>query len=118
MDSSSSAHVENQANSVITPPTPESGQTDSAQRINVVIRQRTEKHTMRPPTPLGAVLVEIKAEPEQEQRLPVATVSPAPTDNERPGPSVPREPPVYQTPEQTRLEALVKGVVSFLISTS
>lgn len=109
------------ASSALAPLTPESGHTDSAHRIEVVIRRRAEKHAERPPTPQGAPLVEIKTE--KEQRVPVVTVTPArflaPTDNERPGPSVPREPPVvYQAPEQTSLETLVKGVVSLLVCTS
>lgn len=110
---SSSTHSENQANSVITPPTTESGQTDSAQRINVIIRDRTEKHTNRPPTPQDPALVEIR--PKEEPRQVVAPITPArfiaPTDNERPGPSVPREPPVYQAPDQTPINVLVKGVM-------
>ncbi|XP_051570001.1 E3 ubiquitin-protein ligase RNF216-like [Myxocyprinus asiaticus] len=109
-----SAHSENQANSVSTAPATESGPSVMGHTIEVVIRQRTEKSTDRPLTPQGGVLVEIRRD--EPQRQPVAApLAPArflaPADNERPGPSVPREPLMQQAPDQTALNVLVKGVM-------
>ncbi|XP_042576071.1 E3 ubiquitin-protein ligase RNF216 [Cyprinus carpio] len=110
-DPSSSAHSVNQANSVFSaPPTTESGQSDLGNKIKVVVWPRTERTTKRPRTPQETVLVEVR-----QDEQPVAPLSPArfpaPADNERPGPSVPREPVIQQTPDRTALDILVKGVM-------
>ncbi|XP_051571755.1 E3 ubiquitin-protein ligase RNF216-like [Myxocyprinus asiaticus] len=109
-----SAHSENQAISVTTAPAIESGPSVMGHTIEVVIRQRPERHTDSPPTSQGVVLVEIQRD--EPQRQPVAAPLaparfPAPADNERPGPSEPIEPRVQQAPDQTALNVLVKGVM-------
>lgn len=116
MDPSVSAHSVNQANSVFSAaPTTESGQSDLGNKIQVVVWPRTESTTKRPRTPQETVLVEVR-----QDEQPAAPLSPArfPADNERPGPSAPREPVIQQTPDRTSLDVLVKGVVSLLISSS
>lgn len=117
-DPSASAHSANQANSVFSaPPTTVSGQSDLPRKIEVVVWPRTERPTIRPRTPQDTVLVEVR-----QNEQPAAPLSPArfpgPADNERPGPSAPREPLIQQAPDRTSLDILVKGVVSLLISTS
>lgn len=117
-DPSASAHSVNQANSVLlAPPTTESGQSDSARKIDVVIWPRTERPTKRPRTPQETVLVEVRQNEQPAAPLSPARL-PASADNERPGPSAPREPLIQQAPDRTSLDILVKGVVSLLISTS
>lgn len=116
-DPSTSAHSVNQANSVFSaPPTTESGQSGVGNKIEVVVWPRTERTVKRPRTPQETVLVEVR-----QDEQPAAPLSPprlpAPADNERPGPSAPREPVIQQAPDRTALDVLVKGVVSLLIST-
>lgn len=115
-DPSASAHSVNEANSVFSdPPTTESGQSDLGNKIKVVVWPRTERTTKRPRTPLETVLVEVRRDEQPAAPLSPAHF-PAPADNERPGPSAPREPIVQQAPDRTSLDMLVKGVVSLLIS--
>lgn len=107
-----------QANSVFTAlPTTESGQSDLGNKIEVVVWPRTERTTKRPRTPVETVLVEVRRDEQPAAPLSPARF-PAPADNERPGPSAPREPVIQQNPGRTSLDMLVKGVVSLLISTS
>ncbi len=118
MDPSVSAHSVNQANSVFSAaPTTESGQSDLGNKIQVVVWPRTERTTKRPRTPQETVLVEVRQDEQPAAPLSPARF-PAPADNERPGPSAPREPVIQQTPDRTSLDMLVKGVVSLLISSS
>ncbi|ROL49446.1 E3 ubiquitin-protein ligase RNF216 [Anabarilius grahami] len=111
-DPSVSAHSVNQANSVLSaPPTIVSGQSDSARKIEVVVWPRTERPTKRPRTPQETVLVEVGQNEQPAAPLSPARL-PAPADNERPGPSAPREPLIQQAPDRTSLDILVKGVES------
>ncbi|XP_016122901.1 E3 ubiquitin-protein ligase RNF216-like [Sinocyclocheilus grahami] len=110
-DPSSSAHSVNQANFVFSaPPTTESGQSDLGNKIEVVVWPRTERTTKRPRTPQETVLVEVRRDEQPAAPLSPARF-PAPADNERPGPSVHREPVIQQTPDRTTLDMLVKGVM-------
>uniref|UniRef100_A0A8C1WJH1 RING-type domain-containing protein n=1 Tax=Cyprinus carpio TaxID=7962 RepID=A0A8C1WJH1_CYPCA len=107
-DPSSSAHSVNQANSVFSaPPTTESGQSDLGNKIKVVVWPRTERTTKRPRTPQETVLVEVR-----QDEQPVAPLSPArfpaPADNERPGPSVPREPVIHDSSPQNENSELIE----------
>uniref|UniRef100_A0A8C1YC41 Ring finger protein 216 n=1 Tax=Cyprinus carpio TaxID=7962 RepID=A0A8C1YC41_CYPCA len=100
-----------QANSVFTAlPTTESGQSDLGNKIEVVVWPRTERTTKRPRTPVETVLVEVRRDEQPAAPLSPARF-PAPADNERPGPSAPREPVIQQNPGRTSLDMLVKGVM-------
>ncbi|XP_051994967.1 E3 ubiquitin-protein ligase RNF216-like [Xyrauchen texanus] len=107
-----SDYSEDKAISVSTAPATELGLSVTGRTIEVVIRQRPERHTDSPPTPQGVVLVEIQQDEPQPVANPLAPAQfPAPADNERPGPSAPREPHVQLAPDQTALNVLVKGVM-------
>uniref|UniRef100_A0A672JTR0 E3 ubiquitin-protein ligase RNF216-like n=1 Tax=Sinocyclocheilus grahami TaxID=75366 RepID=A0A672JTR0_SINGR len=112
-DPSASAHLVNQAKLFFSaPPTTESGQSDLGNKIEVVVWQRTERTTQRPRTPQETVLVDIRRDEQPAAPLSPARF-PALADNERPGPSAPREPVIQQNPGRTSLDIdmLVKGVM-------
>ncbi|XP_016324184.1 E3 ubiquitin-protein ligase RNF216-like isoform X2 [Sinocyclocheilus anshuiensis] len=112
-DPSASAHSVNQANSFFSaPPTTESGQSDLGNKIEVVVWPRTERTTQRPRTPQETVLVDVRRDEQPAAPLSPARF-PALADNERPGPSAPREPVIQQNPGRTSLDIdmLVKGVM-------
>ncbi|XP_056309946.1 E3 ubiquitin-protein ligase RNF216 [Danio aesculapii] len=110
-DPSSSTNSVNQANSAFSPPsTTESGQSDSGHKIEVVVWPRNERTIKRPRTPQETVLVEVRRD-EQPLAPVIPAQLPALADNERPGPSVPREPLIPQDPHRTSLDLLVKGVM-------
>ncbi|XP_016383147.1 E3 ubiquitin-protein ligase RNF216 isoform X3 [Sinocyclocheilus rhinocerous] len=112
-DPSASAHSVNQASLFFSaPPTTESGQSDLGNKIEVVVWPRTERTTQRPRTPQETVLVDVRRDEQPAAPLSPARF-PALADNERPGPSAPREPVIQQNPGRTSLDIdmLVKGVM-------